>query len=99
MIKRAEIPEIPEKKEDWEKILEQLQGKFEIIERQQSVSLGTNMETTIKLKCNFCKSEFFGIEQHGCFNYKILPYDCPVCGFPGIILRKIFGIKQTRENK
>jgi hypothetical protein len=86
VIKRKEPPPIPD---DIEKLEEILSERLEIIGREQPEIFGTTSECAIKLRCPFCKSEFTGHESSGCFHHLILPFDCPVCGFPGSIIRAL----------
>jgi rubrerythrin len=96
IIKRQEPPRIPDNIEELREIVNK---KFEILEKQGGRMIGTTSEIFVKLRCPFCKSEFTGCVQEGCFHYRMQPTNCPVCGFPEVILKKLIALYKKQGIK
>lgn len=99
VIKKCEIPKLPEKKEKLLAILESTRGQLKIIERQGEVHFGTTIEYAVKMECPLCHSQFTGWGSEGCFHSITYPLDCPVCGFPSTVLKKLLEIKESEKKK
>ncbi len=91
--KRNKIPEIPKTTEKIREALNTIEkgyGRFKIVNKGQTETMGTNHETSLLLECRFCKSQFTGQASEGCFHSYINPMSCPVCGFPNNLIKALY---------
>lgn len=86
-------PPVPEAPKDGSERLKLIREGFTHISHGSAIPVsgmgygtGGSSANSVLLGCPFCKYQFPAIEEYGCFNYSITPYNCPNCNYPTCLL-------------